>query len=131
MTKFRISVLVTVLLAFTLVAVGVTNKALQAGTVEEAVITQAFDDFFETAATDYESWDETTFDAHMADFYEIYEDLPSDTYCEAYASAGYLLAHSGDAINEQTEMAALFPIAMYVIDDLDRLQDACAQEDSF
>lgn len=126
MTKYRTAVLVTVILAFFIVSVGLASRAL-ADEVEEAVITEAFDSLW--SSTNADSWDADTFDAHMADFAELWSDLPIGTYCETYASMGFVLSLAADTIAEEDEtMAPVVPAALYLINEIDSAQAACLQE---
>lgn len=102
---------------------------VQADEVEHDVITEAFDSLWTVAAVD--DWEAGQFDANVDDFEELWQDLPADTYCELYASAGYLISVAGNTIaaeDVEDPFVPAIPAAFYLIDDLDRMAEDCLNE---
>ena len=122
-----LAVFAAIVVAVMIVFAGLTNKAF-AGEEEATVIQSSIEATFDTAIENDE-WTASDFDTHVADLEELWIDTEIDSYCETYASVGFFIAKMYDAAAEQDEeYAAAINAAIYIMDDLPRLNTACLQE---
>ena len=104
---------------------------IRAGEVEYDVINQSFEEFWASTAED--EWEVSTFEEHAEDFASLWADLPSDSYCELWTSAGYLLSISAATIagdDTEAEFAPGVAASIYLIADLDRMSEDCLKENA-
>lgn len=122
-----LAVFITIVIAVFIVFVALSEKAL-AAEEDAAVIGSSIEATFDTAI-ETDEWGATTFDLHVADLEELWADSKDGSYCETYASVGYFIAKAYDATSERdTGYMAAIPAAIYLIDELPRLNTACLRE---
>ena len=127
MSKFRVAVLVTVLLAFLIVGAALTNRAM-AGEVEAEVIQDHIESVLWTP------WPDTTpedWDGFIGEAVEIYDDTNPGTACEGYAgvAVGYMSAVR-DALFHWDAMPWQEDVAFALYYELDQHYGLCLTEGS-